>query len=215
MYKTPETQSMSIVLVGNFNTTIFQPAWFARHQLIRDAEAENATIDVITTGLTKFHLDWLRVQVTNEKFEVECTQEPYYELMRDFVIGTFRLLEHTPIKMMGINTIQHFKMHSEEEWHKFGHALAPKELFWSHLKQPGLRNLNIGAKRDDNLNGYIQVSVGLSIIVSPGIYISINNHFEAEENADCREIIDILDQSWIGAVQHAENLITHIRDTKP
>lgn len=216
MYETPEIQGMSIVLVGSFNTSIFQPAWFARHKLIRDAEAENASIEVIMPGLTKFRLDWLWLQVTDDKFVVESVQEPYYEIMRDLVIGTFRLLEHTPIKMMGINTNQHFKMHSEEEWHEFGHALAPKETFWTPvMKQPGLRHLTIQGMREDDKEGYIQTTITPSSKVVPGIYISINNHFDAEENEGCQKLMDTLEQSWSETEQYADKLITHIRNTKP
>jgi hypothetical protein len=44
MYKTPEIQGMSIVLVGGFNPKIFHPAWFAAQKLIREKEAEEANI---------------------------------------------------------------------------------------------------------------------------------------------------------------------------
>lgn len=137
MYKTPEIQGMSIVLVGSFNPKIFHPAWFAAQKLIREKEAEEANIELITPAVAKFNLDWIRLQVIQEQFVVETAQEPYYEILRDLVIGTFSFLNHTPITMLGINVQKHFRMHSDEEWHALGHELAPKEKYWT----PVLKNL--------------------------------------------------------------------------
>ena len=104
MYKTPEIQGMSIVLVGSFNPKIFHPAWFAAQKLIREKEAEEANIEVVTPAVAKFSLDWMRLQVIQEQFVVETTQEPYYEILRDLVVGAFSFLNHTPVTMLGINT---------------------------------------------------------------------------------------------------------------
>ncbi len=216
MYEIPEIQGMSIVLVGNFNAKIFQPAWFAMHKLIREKEAENAAIDVIAPDITEFTIDWLRVRVTEGTFVMETVQEPYYETMRDLVVSVFHLLEHTPIKMMGLNTIQHFKIHSEEEWQALGHALAPKDQFWSPvLDKPDLRNLTIEGTRQDGEKGSIRVTIAPSQKIIPGIHILINDHFETEDDLGCQKIIDILERSWEAVAQRAATLITHIRNTKP
>jgi hypothetical protein len=42
----PEIQGISIVLLVDFNPKIFQPAWFAAQNLIRQQEADEATIHI-------------------------------------------------------------------------------------------------------------------------------------------------------------------------
>ncbi|MGH7802265.1 MAG: hypothetical protein ACREOW_16845 [Thermodesulfobacteriota bacterium] len=129
----PKIQGLSIVLVGDFNPKIFQPAWFGMEGLIRKNEVETADIQIIHSDVVAFNVkDWLSFNVTRERLSAETAQEAYYEILRDLIVGTFKILRHTPIKMMGINHTRHFLMDSEQEWHKFGDKLAPKE-YWKSL----------------------------------------------------------------------------------
>ncbi len=82
----PEIQGSSIVLLGDLNPKIFQPAWFAAEKLIRKPEAEAAEIEIIHPEVVIFNLEWLRLEVTRERFSASTTQEPYYEFIRDFQI---------------------------------------------------------------------------------------------------------------------------------
>jgi len=125
----PEKKNLSIVFLGDFNPTIFQPEWFAAEDLIRKRESEDAKIEIIHPEIVVIIFDWGRLEVTRDRFVLSTKQDPYYEILRDLVIGTFRLLRHTPIKMVGINTEMHFRMRSIKEWHDFGHLLAPKEIW--------------------------------------------------------------------------------------
>ena len=85
----PEFSGLNIVLLGDFNPKIFQPAWFAAEGLLQKKETDRAKIEVFHHEISIFELDWLRLQVTRERFAVETTQEPYYEPLRDLVLGTF------------------------------------------------------------------------------------------------------------------------------
>lgn len=216
MYKTPEIQEMSIVLVGSFNPKIFHPAWFAAQKIIREKEAEDANIELITPAVAKFSLDWMRLQVIQEQFVVETTQEPYYEILRDLVMSAFSFLNYTPITMLGINTQQHFRMHSEDEWNKLGHDLVPKEKYWTPvLEKPGMRNLIVQGQRPDRYKGFIQVKIEPSSKIPLGVYISVNDHYEVKGELDCKAIIDILNTDWVNSKQRAEKLVKHFVDTAP
>ena len=118
----------SIVLVGNFNPKIFQPAWFAAQGLLSQQEAEEVKIEIIHSSVVIFstNTNWMRIEVTDERFIVKTSQEPYDVVIRDLVLGTFDLLRYTPIMQMGINREMHFQLSSEKNWHKAGHLLAPK-----------------------------------------------------------------------------------------
>ena len=71
-----EIEGVSIVLLGDFNPKIFQPAWFAAQELIRKEEAESAEIEVIHPEVVVFSLDWLRIQVTRNRWISEA-QAPH------------------------------------------------------------------------------------------------------------------------------------------
>jgi hypothetical protein len=56
----PQLDHAVIVLVGRFNPAIFQPAWFALHEMMGRKEAETAHIKVIFGELSKFKVDQFR-----------------------------------------------------------------------------------------------------------------------------------------------------------
>ena len=64
-----EIRGMSIVLLGDFNPKIFQPAWFGGHGLIRPTEADEAEVEIVHSEVTKFRLDWVVLQVTRDRLE--------------------------------------------------------------------------------------------------------------------------------------------------
>lgn len=198
--KQPEMQGLVFVLRGSFNPIIFSPVWFASEKLIRKEEAEKAETQIVHPDVVSFNLDWLRLQVTRDMFFVETIKEPYEEVLRDLVFGTFKLLRHTPLRVMGINRAEHFRIDSLEKWHEIGHTLAPKSIWNDLLENPGLSSLSIteGIRRD-GLKGYITVQVEPSKRVHPGIFILVNDHFEVnnpENTLGADEIINILENKW-------------------
>jgi len=213
----PEIEGVGIVLVGSFNPRIFQPAWFAAENLIREEEEQAAKIELIHRQVAIFSLDWLHLQVTDEQFIVTTTQSSFYEPLRDLVLGTFRLLRHTPIRMMGLNRDCHFRMPSEETWHAFGHRLTPKEPWAGILTEPGMRSLTMEGLRPDNLKGYIRVRVEPSVRVHPGVFINVNDHYEVKDTATvrgCDEIIDILDREWKSFLDRSAEIVSLLAESK-
>lgn len=207
----PALQGHSIVLIGNFTPTIFQPAWFAAEELVRKQEAEEANFVIGHPDLLIFTLEWLRLEVTRERLIAETTMEPYDEILRDLVLGTFRLLSHTPIRFMGINRQMHFRMHSEEEWHQAGHTLAPKDIWDGILENAGTRSITIEeSQRRDGLKGYIRVTVGPSTKIEPGVFIRVNDHFEVENPESPlgnSEIMSILESRWSESYKRSEEMM--------
>src|SRR5437867_1304432 len=98
-----EIEGVSIVLRGNFNPSIFQPAWLASHSLLRRQEADAAKINVIHPELTSFTAEWLILEVTKDRFGAATIHQAHAEPLRDLVLGVFTLLEHTPFTKMGMN----------------------------------------------------------------------------------------------------------------
>lgn len=206
----PEIEGISVVLLGAFNPVIFQPAWFASENLIRKQENETAKIDIVHREAVIFTTDWLKVEVTRERFVLATSQVQYYEPLRDLALGTFRILHHTPIEKMGLNREFHFLMESEKEWHAIGDALAPKKLWSGVLESPGMMSIVMQGKRTDKMDkmkGAINVKVEPSPRVKPGVFIQVNDHYEVEDfepSKGAGKIIDLVSMVWKESLSRAE-----------
>lgn len=208
-----QLQGISMVFLGQFNPAIFQPAWFASEGLIPEKEAENAEVQIIHPEFASFSLEWLNFRVGLERLSMETVKEPYYEILRDLAIGTFRLLRHTPIQALGINRSVHIAAESEEQWHDFGHSLAPKEPWGGILETPGLRQLVMQGKRKDGYNGFIRVIVEPSSRYQQSVFLSVNDHIELEKSeptVGCKEIIEALASSWEQSMNASDDIITNL-----
>jgi len=209
---TKEIESISLVLVGDFNPKIFQPAWFAAQELIRAKESEQAEVQIITPEVTSFKLgDWLDLQVTRERFTASTSQEAYFEILRDLVLGTFILLHHSPVRAIGLNYLVHHRVRSEEDMHSFGYSWVPKENWDGILENPGMRSLVVQGKRSDGYNGYIQIHSEPSQKVKPGIFFAVNDHFVItkpdSEQMGCLEAIEILRSKWQESLEHSRSMV--------
>jgi len=211
----PEIDGASIVLLGSFNPAIFQPSWFAQHGLLRDAEAAEAEVEGISKEFSVFSVDWLRIQVLDSRFSAAASDSGHASVLRDLVIGTFKLLEHTPVKAMGLNRQMHFKLPSEDVWHLIGDTLAPK-THWSKLLHGrlGMRALTIEGKRKDATSEYLRFTVQPSSKTPFGIYFDSNEHFQKENGKGLEGLMQELELNWENsqthALQAAQDLISGI-----
>lgn len=204
-----EIQGLNFVLVGDFNPKIFHPLWFSKHGLIGEHESDEATVEVIHSDIAAFNLEWMKLQVTRDRFDISTTQEPYFEVIRDLVISAFHILEHTPVKMLGINHQFHFRMKNEDEWHNLGHKLAPKACWNKVLKNPGMQKIAIKSERTDGYKGNIIVNVEPSTKIKHGVYFAINDHYEADvaegENGVV-QLIDIIKHNWAASKERSNSI---------
>ena len=211
--KAPEQQASSIVFIGSFNPKIFQPAWFVKEGLIQKQEGDEADIEIMHNEVVSFGLHWLKLEVRRDKFQVNTSQENFYEFLKDLALGTFKLLKHTPIYQMGINLHMHFRMDSENEWHNFGHKLTPKEIWNEVLAGPGMLKLSMqGDLNRNDLNGYRQVTVEPSPKVPNGVYFTVNDHYEVKDKkienvVSCEEIVGILETKWRESIKASKEII--------
>jgi hypothetical protein len=215
----PDIHGASIVLLGSFNPAIFHPAWFHKQGLVSDEEHDAAAIQVMLPDFARFNIDWLEITVTLDRFEVASGEPENFNLLRDIVIGTFRILQHTPIKAIGVNRNEHFKL-PEDRWHEIGDALVPKDVWSTVLDAPGLRALTVEGVRTDNYAGYIRANVEPSVRVHPGIYIGVNDHFQLDEDSkdsgvlDSSQAVSVLESEWDGILERAPRIIDTVLKVK-
>ncbi|MFZ0886976.1 MAG: hypothetical protein WA005_00860 [Candidatus Binataceae bacterium] len=208
-----ELEGASVVLVGNFNPSIFQPAWLSAQGIIRANEGKEADVQVISSQITSFSVDWLVMQVLAQRFAASTVDSAHFEALRDLVVHIFTILEHTPLKQMGINREMHYRMPDEETWHAVGNTLAPKEKWESLVEKPGMENVTITGTRAGS-SARFRVSVQPSVRVRPGVYISTNEHFVADGADAGEQLIETLKSSWSEAQKYskgtAETLLNRI-----
>lgn len=207
-----EHDGTSIVLVGSFNPRIFQPAWFAAQKLLPTMEGADANVQVIGNDVCIFETDWFRLEVLSERWSLQSQATPAMEAIRDLALGTFTILRHTPITKMGLNTLGHFPLPTEQ-YIRFGHVLAPKEELWDPiLKSPATLTLTIQGERPDDYRGHIRVKVEPSSRVEYGVFIDTNEEFWTPDATPTSTnwAIDILRNEWENYRRRASNIRDHL-----
>ncbi len=175
-----DTDAASVVLRGSFNPAIFQPRWLAARGLLRETEANEATIELVHPEVTKFVAGWLTMVVTRDRFEVQTPDPQLHAPLRDLVVGVFELLEHTPATILGINRTMRYTLENESQWHALGHLLAPKAHWDPILTRPGLLSLVMQGDRQDGLAGRTIVKV--SPATKNVVIIDLNNEVRPDDS---------------------------------
>ncbi|MDZ7762529.1 MAG: hypothetical protein U5L00_20055 [Desulfovermiculus sp.] len=110
----PEIDNASVVLLGRFNPSIFQPWWFAKNGIVGEQEADEAEIEIIHPEICKFQTEYFLIQAERNRFMVNSIAGPL-EMVKDFVLKTFTdFLSQTPVGTLGINRAVHFDAGSNE-----------------------------------------------------------------------------------------------------
>jgi len=186
---TLDTEEASIVFVGSLNPAIFHPEWLRRHELITQDDLEGAEVEIVHRDISKFSLKWLKIDVIRDKITARSNDPSQYGPLKDLMLSVFKILEHTPINMMGINSKLRYIIDSEEIWHKIGNNLAPK-YYWEDLPQPvGLKAMSIECPRSDALKGYTRIDVRSVKSDFVGVEFNFNNHVDLMYSEGEKEII--------------------------
>jgi len=209
-----EIAGSSIVLVGSFNPAIFQPQWFAKQELLPQAEADNANVEIIHPQVCQFDTERFMLQVTPDRLTAITKPNAVDAPLRDLISGTFYTLEHTPIQAIGLNRQMHFQMHSEEAWHRVGDKLVPKDVWNEAYKgRPGMRNLNVLYPASSPDEPAVTVIVQPSVQITPhGVYFEVNFHFTQKAGESAETLMGILNAKWEETQKHAERIVGHILD---
>jgi hypothetical protein len=191
-----ELEGWQVVLVGNFNPGIFHPAWFEKIGLISKEESLNAKIEIVRPEVSNFVVGSINVLVTLDRCQLDTSDPASSGQLRDIAIGSFRVLDQTPFKQMGVNHMMHFKMDSTESWHKVGHTLVPKGIWSDLIDTPGTLRVELQGVRKGSSAKSITVTVEPSKKVVPGVYVGTNEHFELSKDQESQVLIDVLNTQW-------------------
>lgn len=215
MANVPQIRGLTFVLIGEFNPTIFQPAWFASEKLLTEEEAKTATVNVIHPDITSFELPWVRFQVERERFTASSLAQPYFERLVGVVCDTFTILRHTPIRLLGVNNEAHFRAASIEKWHALGHKFAPKDFWFKFFKNPGMQDVTIKeVPRPDGLAGHLQIIVQPSVRINPGVYVATNDEIHGHDGGflGAARAIELMRDKWPSMIEFSESVFSSISD---
>ena len=216
MANVPQLRGLTFVLVGEFNPTIFQPAWFAAEKLLTEEEATTATINIVHPDITSFELPWIRIQVERERFTAVSLAQPYFERLAGTICDTFDILRHTPVRLFGVNNEAHFRASSIEKWHALGHKLAPKEHWQKFFKEPGMQSLTIRqVPRPDGLKGHLQITVEPSVRIIPGVFVVTNDEIQDQDPSKvigASKAVELIREKWPSMIDFSEHVFSSIAD---
>jgi hypothetical protein len=197
----------SVVLLGNFNPAIFQPAWLAAKGLIRESEATGASVEVIHPELSQFRAAWLHLQVTRDRFVASTSDPAHWAPLRDLCVGTFELLEQTPTSLLGLNRVIQVELSTVAELNTLGHLLAPSGPWSGVIDKPGMLSLMMSTEQPDRAKGRLIVRVEPSAKFPHTVFFEITKEFAAETlppaSASTATFIARLRNDWDAAMNEA------------
>ena len=216
----------SVVFVGDFNPAIFSPDWLERNQLLGSSDAQVAREDknlIISHEITRYETDWFHFQVLQQQFSVSSKGVVSLNL-RDLAIGITSLVPQTPVRALGLNFMAHYKMQSLADYHKLGDVLAPKNI-WNKLFQndtysAGLEAMTIRidpCKRGEEpkFKDAQRITLQPSSRVTPGVFFSLNNHFDIGSRNDssattAEQAVKIIGEQWETSVKRSTEIFESV-----
>lgn len=211
-------EEMTVVLIGDFNPKIFHPMWFAHHNVLREAEAMEARIEVVHADVSSFTTEWLTVQVMRDRFTAAVKADVYRPHLGDLVRNVFTLLGHSPVRQMGLNASFRVHFKSTDDWHSFGHFIVPKSCWGGVLTTPGLRSVVIQGARTDKRQGLVNITLEPDPRAPGDALLRINDHFDSPHTRDDEQAsvpgagwaLEILADDFDASYERADALVAKL-----
>lgn len=172
----------SIVIKGSFSPSVLSPKELATQGLITNTQLSDATQKFATDEIAILETLRFRFLVNKDIMQLTAQQSDEFEPLRDLAVGILRIFTSEPVSVLGINRDTHFIAKSEDAWDALGDALTPKEIWEDLLEAPGMASLTIQGARVSNYDGYRQITVQPSNLVSQGVFVAHNDHYTLERS---------------------------------
>ncbi len=223
MVRTAEILTSAIVAVGDFNPAIFSPDWMERNKLIGKDDADSVREGrqgkplLISHQVATFETKWFALQVLENQFSL-TSKDALSPAFKDLAVSIFQLVPHTPVSAVGLNFLGHYKLASEDEYHRVGDVLAPKGI-WEELypdAMPGLADLTVRIQRGSRgeplkTKDEKRISVQPSEKIRFGVFLSYNDHHDVsardEDNLRSGErVATLIDSEWESSWRDADRV---------
>jgi hypothetical protein len=214
---TAEIFTSAIVVVGDFNPAIFTPDWLEKTALIGGGDADAARESkslLVSHQVSNLETKWFALQVTENRLSL-TSKDVVSPAFKDLAVGIFQLVPHTPIAAVGMNFLGHYKLAGDDDYHRVGDMLAPKDI-WKALypdEMQGLQVLTIRVQRGTRAEPLKsrdekRISVQPSERVKCGVFLSYNDHHAVGTSDDeslrpGERVAAIIDGQWESSWQDA------------
>lgn len=227
---TCQLSGQSIVLVGKFDPISVQPSTLLKGGLLDETDLSSLSYEALFKEVAVLKLPWLILSVELEKLSALTTlQSPAGEPIRDFVVDFAELMPHKRFTALGINRDAHMPVKSSDQFHALLDRLSALMSYglteeegkerphdWpGGLIKPVLRSISFEGQRADGTKGMLIVRIEPSTRVIPGLYVSINDHFDADAETLDREpeqLLRQLTEGWTAAMQRADRIVEAVRE---
>lgn len=210
----PEIEGMTIVVAGDFNPAIMHPQWFASNGLIRDEDAGNAEIEIVHKRVSNFRTESFSLQVTDDRFAIQSEDPTMFLPIRDLVVGTFSILEHTPVRAFGLNRYEHIPMESETAWHALGDFFVPKAPWNELMDRPGTRIVAVSGHRKGADDAIVELKIQPSSKTQNGVHLHLHEHYDIPHDANSPEamkyLLNTLRSAWESFNDYWHEAATHL-----
>ena len=147
----PERQTLSVVFLGSFNPRIFHPIWFERENLTRLGELAASLSEkkgelLITPDLSRCEIGpEISIECLTNRLALNAATTLGEERLRSLATGIIGKLPHTPITAIGLNHTLVYEVAKEDDWHRIGDILVPKDEIWGKVMEgrPGMAILRV------------------------------------------------------------------------
>lgn len=176
-----EQETHSVVVLGDFNPKIFHPDWFSSNGLLPPQLTDEASSPLyVSRELTTFVVDDIHIQVEQSRLGLTTKNPAKFPAVKDLALGCLQLLEHTPLKALGLNLDFEKDMETADSWHAVGDGLAPKEPWRDLLQKPGLNTIVMEGQRAGCAADRVHIKVKPSPLSQYAVYVGINQHYDLD-----------------------------------
>lgn len=215
-----EHERLATVIVefrGDLNPAIFQPDWLAANDLIDRGDREYALEPdesrvVVSAEFTGSQYPWVVVETTRRSCRLTAlpaTETP--DRIRDLGIGMFELLDHTPLRSLGVTYHWHLAL-EPEHWDALATRLAPPEPVAALIDDARLETLEYVATRGE---GELTLGVEPSHREGFTAWIYVEDERDLEEGPDsAARAVQLLDKEWDEMRSNADRIMTGLVEAK-
>lgn len=194
-----EKHELTIVVIGSFNPAIISPYWLSSKNFIRESEAASAKVNLIHPEITNFDLEWVDFEVSQQRFSIHSSKEPFFDAVIDLAFNIFNILRETPITSYGYNHHKYITLIDEEKYYEFGNRLCPLSN-WSAFSNPRLQRIEI-LDRESSLKSEGSLTASVNAIsesaIPFGIAITVNDHYNYKpDSKDNKFLPKYLIENW-------------------
>lgn len=211
-----KSQAHSIVVLGDFNPIIFQPLWLSSNDMLPKKDVDEVENPIISREVTAYDVAGFHLQVDQQRIVISTRDDSRIPIIRDIVLGSLTLLEHTPLRAIGFNFELHATMVSEAAWHSLGHFLAPKKAWSDLIESPGMQSISMLGKRKNCSADSLSITVKPSR--PPSVVASINQHYNLLQELNRernKKAIQILQEDWPGFLTFGKESALEILSSAP